>query len=1146
MIFESQTGHNSHERQAVVPDSLESKNIFNLDQEQEAQVIPKLAQELEKMNRNTQELQSLNDSVHEMSPKAASLKSEVLEIDSLSVRGEIFATMRELGVPEDDYEKFIAYVREQNSHYSPEKILSTESQIDQKQYDEVSGAVEKVASIIHDMRARGMTLDNAHSEQWEEEVSIHTETLESLEGFMKSKPNLVLDLILNQNSQFLLEILTNGSFLDNSEISAKKITEQVLPRISENSRAFPSVEGTISIKINKEKLQLINKLPLEESFELITNNPGILSNSWDEQVTAFHKRLGKQFEEILREKNFTKNAEFISRLEQAHIWVYNALPEKLARFNFGEQDVKKILIGKMPYWIADSYGHRFETDPDLGYLLVARDSSYRIHKELSKVSAWLHNSFNQEQFLKILNQEGISFESLTPDAKRTALQALDDDAIANTFSLSDFKQLFAEGGFAIHRIPNEVAPILKQDAINYFFEGQRVINLVNFELFLNKFNGTTDDLNPQQLIECMKDREILEKHGQLFTQKEFGIYLEQATELVMLDYIPNEYKEGLRQSITENARNNLSTLVYGKHTQYFEYLNESDFEQLIRLRYIPKNSIPEQYRDRLTEQLVNKSKKIFTNTHLPDPEAIKDSEIRNKAIESINNPELSKLNEGFKVSEQPELLPKSIQEKMSQFKNVHGLKGERLMGLAVSTYGINDEASFLKRIEKIEAVLNKYNPEAIPKNTKVSLGIEYEVGESIAGNAGQYTKDTGLAYKTSIGVLNAVGDIRSGNDGVHEIATKPTDNPYLLIAEVKLLQEAGMFDFNFSRYPNASRGYHLSLGGERGIYKDDSNTRFMFNALTMTGNTGLLIGKEVSSIKSIHRKSLDEVNGVTYEGDRVEFKGMGCDSIEQFERSVLFMYNSGVATQVEKGLQGSVSEELLSVVPDDFKEFDRFLEQNYPNNDIVTNQEKEILFEWLTCKKQMVQAVKIHNESFIESEFYGTLMTPEGEYKDLELDSNYATKRIRYFGNEKINVSAEQQKYTLKQDLFSDQDTDFINTLTRANNLLIFKEARLNPNKIDSDTGRIKQEWMGNAPQLLTAMQGEGYNKDVPGTPYESIMDKGGEMRDGYYAIQGTSEYMITHRSQIILNRFNQRMQELLSKTSGVTTTSPVSEFAEY
>lgn len=440
-----------------------------------------------------------------------------------------------------------------------------------------------------------------------------------------------------------------------------------------------------------------------------------------------------------------------------------------------------------------------------------------------------------------------------------------------------------------------------------------------------------------------------------------------------------------------------------------------------------------------------------------------------------------------------ENLPPLLQEKIKSFKENYGKKGEKLIALAAAAYGYekSNENIFLNKLEEIEKILNLYHSENIPENCKVSMGIEYEVGKSIENNygAGSYR-----GYVEDMTNISKAAGISRGNDAVWEIATKPTINPYLLIAEIKLLQDAGMLDFNFEKYTNAARGFHLSLGGESGLSAKSKDMNFLQNILTFSGYTGLLLGKEVGSVKGIHSKNLDSA-GITNTGERVEFKGMGGDSFEQFEKTVITAHNVAIATQLEK---------------------------KYGENSEFKNlQEALILTEYKKLKDEMVLAIKLHNESFIDMKFAGSFIDSQGNYQVTEI-----LDRKTYLGSENVDLNEEQKKYIIRQDIFNPTTADSVNAITRANNLITFKKPVLPGDYYENN--KLKPEWRGNSSDVLTRMKNEN-GDDLLGKPQDSIFERNGELRYGYYALQGTSTEMITHKVQILINNFNKAMNELIN-----------------
>jgi hypothetical protein len=473
------------------------------------------------------------------------------------------------------------------------------------------------------------------------------------------------------------------------------------------------------------------------------------------------------------------------------------------------------------------------------------------------------------------------------------------------------------------------------------------------------------------------------------------------------------------------------------------------------------------------------------------------------AIQSLEN-EKMKREQNIKSAlsfENYENLPPVLQEKIKSFKENYGGKGEKLIALAAAAYGYekSNENIFLNKLEEIEKILNLYHPENIPEDCKVSMGIEYEVGRSIERN---YSAGSYKGYVEDMANISKAADISRGRDAVWEIATKPTTNPYLLITEIKLLQDANMLDFNFEKYANAARGFHLSLGGESGLSAQSGDMNFLQNILTFSGYTGLLLGKEVNSVKSIYSKSLDSA-GITNTGERVEFKGMGGDSFEQFEKTIITAHNVAIATQLEKKYQSGV--------------------------ELNTLQEKLILTEYKKLKDETVLAIKQHNESFLETEFTGSFVDAQGNYHEMDIlgiGDSYSQKRKEYLGSENVDLNEEQKKYIIGQDIFDPTTASSVNAITRANNLITFKKPILPAEYFEGK--RIKDQYKGNSSYPLNSMKDENKN-DLPGKAQDSIFERNGKIREGYYALQGTSTEMITHKLQILINNFNKAMDELIN-----------------
>jgi hypothetical protein len=101
-------------------------------------------------------------------------------------------------------------------------------------------------------------------------------------------------------------------------------------------------------------------------------------------------------------------------------------------------------------------------------------------------------------------------------------------------------------------------------------------------------------------------------------------------------------------------------------------------------------------------------------------------------------------------------------------------------GLDYSLVSLSEKIN--KKLDSYQTILSQYDN--LDSQLKTSIGLEYEVTKSIAS---EYYKRTNSDYKKDIEILSAYSGIAKGNDAIHEIATSPTDNPYLLLLELKLL-----------------------------------------------------------------------------------------------------------------------------------------------------------------------------------------------------------------------------------------------------------------------------------------------------------------------------------------------------------------------
>lgn len=484
-----------------------------------------------------------------------------------------------------------------------------------------------------------------------------------------------------------------------------------------------------------------------------------------------------------------------------------------------------------------------------------------------------------------------------------------------------------------------------------------------------------------------------------------------------------------------------------------------------------------------------------------------------KSIYSDRAEQYERLSRSIEMFDKKELIPEGVREVFEKFKNKYGHKGENLTNIAMYAYGVDNVEAFKRNMKDIENVLDKYNHEGIPEDARVSMGIEYEVTSSIDE---EYSKNSFFGYKADIQTVSEIANIGRGNDAIHEIATKPNYNPYMLMAEVKLLQDAGFMDLNFERYQSAPRGYHLSIVGNSGL-KPDGNMNFVHNAMTMAQFVGVTSGKNIRSTKGIHSKSFEFVDSYIQKGTRCEFKGMATDSIEQFEKSIMTVHHAGIAIQLSNKYFGQDFELKDGLFKNNKNSFEAdMIALGMLKKPFESEKEKLIVFEWMRLREETKNAIDIHNEQFINSEFDGFILDKNGAYVDTgdHIDINRNRKLI---SRDHLELLKKRGVYAINNsDMTLSQSERFVNSLSNINNIFLKP-----PDSMNSSV---------NAKAVISTMKREGYGEIMEGDGRESVFDNGGELRDGYYCVQGASEEMIIHKSQILLNHFNKSMSEILKQ----------------
>ncbi len=444
-------------------------------------------------------------------------------------------------------------------------------------------------------------------------------------------------------------------------------------------------------------------------------------------------------------------------------------------------------------------------------------------------------------------------------------------------------------------------------------------------------------------------------------------------------------------------------------------------------------------------------------------------------------------------------------------------------------------------LSKYERVLEQYNYNAIPEGLGVSLGCELEITRSTADG---YKKLTGSSLKEDIVRLSRAAHIGSGADAVHEVATRPTTNPYLLLLEMQLLQDLEYIDLNFDRseeYAQGSHSFHLTVGGESGLKVNDS-MHFLQNSIITAGWGGLLAGaqgKRVSGGRGVTLRGRDpngtnNVQVFDKATSSVEMRSISPDKMEPTQRAVLTSYHGGAAIQALEKFTNLSSDRLSGVfVKNNFTNetelFKELEDKKYLKGEVDQKSQK-IIFAWGRLLKDMDDAVEYHNTNFLMGETIGHL-DKDGVW--IEREEFKGEDNLKMFtGVVKTidpTLSVEEYVGSTKIDyrtLFSSVNTDFSDKITKINNLFLKPDVRKERKDGEKENGDKTNALSMYENTMLGNSQPEYRDEDayLKGTVFQTL----GERREGYYNAQGASERMITHATQIALLKFNKKLEELL------------------
>ncbi|MEI6650586.1 MAG: hypothetical protein WCL23_04095 [Candidatus Moraniibacteriota bacterium] len=895
---------------------------------------------------------------------------------------------------------------------------------------------------------------------------------------------------------------------------------RLIEAVHDGGMEVPVFESRIVDRIISDKKDLLKSFPIDDMFDELLSDERLVKDGPYGLGPAMES-ISQEIERLLESGSLSRLSDITGKLRSLdertmeasgkhipHEQVMRLFPE-ISLYEVSIADTLDILEGKMSQDFYDRHiGNNFNRKTSLSKLVPERFVKIWETEEFLRDQYAEGNHTTSRQLEAFLSGHGLSFSDLDNRRKKWVFRSLATHEVEKApFTIDDIRMILIDNvvdTVALTRIPSRFRSGLKKEICD-IAEARGYVSLLQPDL---------------DVVAPLLDEEGMRKA--LLS----GASLD-------LSKIPVESRADMKEAFVTNIALRWGTFDRGMHEEFFASFDKADFEVLLESGvFIDPSDVSETMRNDLRpffERLgVSRLQKGYLDTsligNLEYQEGILDRLSVDSAegedlnsISTMRNTKMRNIRDSFRILDSRKTLPEAIGEFATRFEERYGKKGKHLIALAITAYGAGDPERFLERMLPIEHALDRYYEEDIPDGAHVSTGIEYEVTQSI-GN--EYAESSALGYVSDIGLASMSGNIGKGVGGpgaIYEIATKPTYNPYMLLAERKLLQDAGFLDFNFERYPKASRGYHLNIGGESGL-ELNRDALFLSNVLTLAQLNGVMAGKDVSSVKGIYEKRLDKVFEGNYQGGvRVEMKGGGCDTVEQFERAILTSHRAGVVMQLCDRYIPDFPVDALSEVPDDPEAFERMLDMTgnlaTPFSD---TRERDMVHAWMLLKRDVVSAVEQHNSSFFESEFDGSFVNPKGEYVETTDQIDVLRNQKLVSEDERVSESFGKGLHIDPDGLFHQPTPGFENALIRTNNIFLKGPKTGSNNSV-------------NAESVLQTMKRAGSRDILDGRPQDSIFDRtDGKLRDGYYSIQGASEEMITHKSQILLNRFNSEMERLL------------------
>jgi hypothetical protein len=1084
-------------------DKLETETVFQVDG-----LDDKQTDNTEKHNKYTEDIKKAELELGDLNNRKLELKEGEYDIRKKSI--EIKILVAKGNILESDNEDL---------NYN-NKIEIKDSKEEKIANEQLNNFLDKLILVEEKSNSFGYDLDSVLKFKDSEDIdegNIYKQVIEFAESLHVEE---LADLVLEKQSDKLVDILYGDKIksyalkahifddiLKNKEIPQDRLIELAFSKIINNENN-EEIINSINYRLSKDKQGALKKLPVEDFIDSWEQDypsvKGWSESSSVQELNTFSQKIGIEIDELSKRNDtngilklkerldlLSKDKNFYNRNTATFEESY---PEWLKKMNINSEDSLKILTKDL-------------SEKEFTYYMYTTKKFVPFHLFPENLSEITKNEYYDRLFTTSFKIDDLNeYEKLTNKKPFEIVSNILNNFSYQTDNPGDV--LFETRDYMLkNNIPEDSLVNVTQECFSKeLLSGkikQSLIIKKEFNLTEEFINKTIEEVFLQKLLNGNVDDSLEIKNN----FKVNDSFLDSAE---AVSAIKQCFKE---QMINGNV--NSSEKIIETFNLNSEFLDQDDIVEVVQ-ECLHKNRFD-------LKSFANFERKFKLKENI---DLLKNGEIKNQSFQRIE--------EAFYFKNNPERLPEKMKETLNRFENQYGDKGKDLINLAIYTYGVENINEFMLNIAHIEKVLNKYNPENIPEEGKVSMGIEYEVTDSISES---YKENSLLGYKNDISLVSEIGNIGKGNDAVHEIALKPNYNPYMLMAEIKLLQDANLLDFNFEKYQQAPRGYHLSLVGDSGLSVDE-NMHFLNNIMTMTQISGITAGKEVLSTKNIHVKSFENIPNHNQKGVRCEIKGMATDSIEQFEKAIITAHHSGIAIQLfNKYLDKTF---IPPDLPDSSEDFEKALTSSgILLKPFESDQERDIVYEWAKLKKETMEAVDQHNDSFADSEFNGYIFDKKGEFKET-LNDKDRSLNLKHLEDSKITQEELINKIKItKDDFFGNQTERFVNQLTRLNNFFLFKS--IYPDKgqyiaIKQPTGEIVEILNLSNIHTMWNMRTEGdvlMENSYKNPQNISIFDNGGTIRDGYYSVQGASEEMIIHKSQILLNRFNKNIEKLL-ETKGV------------